>query len=204
MPLCNHQNWIFDLDGTLTVAAHDFDWIRSELGLRPGEPILEQLEELPAPMATEKHGRLDAIEAEIARSSQAQPGAHAFLSMLYDGAHVKNIGIVTRNNRRNALTTLDACGLSAFFTTDNILGRESCDPKPSPDGIQKLLARWNVVATDTVYVGDYLYDLLAGRAAGTSVVHFDESGANNWPERADFVVNDYAGLQRLSAQQAAP
>ena len=35
--------WIFDLDGTLTLPAHDFDRIRAELGLRPVWPILEQL-----------------------------------------------------------------------------------------------------------------------------------------------------------------
>ena len=35
--------WIFDLDGTLTVAAHDFDAIRAELGLPQGRPILEAL-----------------------------------------------------------------------------------------------------------------------------------------------------------------
>ena len=200
MPLCDHQNWIFDLDGTLTIAAHDFDWIRSELGLRPGEPILEQLEELPPTIAIEKHRRLDAIEAKIACAAKAQPGAHSFLSVLARSEHVRNFGIVTRNNRRNALATLDACGLSKFFESENILGRESCDPKPSPDGIRKLLNRWSAAATATVYIGDYLYDLLAGRAAGTSVVHFDESGENCWPEQADFVVNDYAGLQRLSVR----
>jgi hypothetical protein len=34
--LLKHRgHWIFDLDGTLTVSAHDFDHIRRELGLAP-------------------------------------------------------------------------------------------------------------------------------------------------------------------------
>jgi FMN phosphatase YigB (HAD superfamily) len=34
---------IFDLDGTLAESRLDFDAIRSEIGLRPELPILEQL-----------------------------------------------------------------------------------------------------------------------------------------------------------------
>ena len=41
------NHWIFDLDGTLTVAAHDFDKIRGTLGLPRNEPILEVLETYP-------------------------------------------------------------------------------------------------------------------------------------------------------------
>ena len=40
-----HGMVIFDLDGTLTVPALDFDAIRAEIGLPPG-PILESLERL--------------------------------------------------------------------------------------------------------------------------------------------------------------
>ncbi|MEY4949417.1 MAG: hypothetical protein RL698_1628, partial [Pseudomonadota bacterium] len=41
------RHWIFDLDGTLTVAMHDFDAIRTALDLPTGRPILEALAELP-------------------------------------------------------------------------------------------------------------------------------------------------------------
>ena len=39
--LLKRKNWIFDLDGTLTVAVHDFDAIRKELGIPAGLPIVE-------------------------------------------------------------------------------------------------------------------------------------------------------------------
>ena len=35
MPLSARDCWIFDMDGTLTVSAHDFEAIRLELGLPP-------------------------------------------------------------------------------------------------------------------------------------------------------------------------
>ena len=47
MLLSHCQYWIFDLDGTLTIAVHDFDAIRDELGLPAGEPILEAMSKLP-------------------------------------------------------------------------------------------------------------------------------------------------------------
>ena len=39
--------WIFDLDGTLTVAVHDFNAIRNELGIPAGLPIIKTIESLP-------------------------------------------------------------------------------------------------------------------------------------------------------------
>jgi len=39
------------MDGTLTLAVHDFDAIRNTLGLPLGKPILEAIEDLPAPQA---------------------------------------------------------------------------------------------------------------------------------------------------------
>ncbi|MBP42781.1 MAG: HAD family hydrolase, partial [Deltaproteobacteria bacterium] len=39
--LLKRKHWIFDLDGTLTVAVHDFDAIRKELGIPAGLPIIK-------------------------------------------------------------------------------------------------------------------------------------------------------------------
>ena len=48
MDLLKHRrHWIFDMDGTLTVSAHDFEHIRRELGLAPQAPILEALHAMP-------------------------------------------------------------------------------------------------------------------------------------------------------------
>ena len=45
--LKHRGHWIFDLDGTLTVSAHDFEHMRRELGLEPQAPILEALQAMP-------------------------------------------------------------------------------------------------------------------------------------------------------------
>ena len=56
--LSTKRYWVFDMDGTLTVAVHDFDAIRDALGLPQGRPILEQLAELPADEAQRLRDRL--------------------------------------------------------------------------------------------------------------------------------------------------
>ena len=45
--LLQRKYWIFDLDGTLTVAVHDFNAIRNELGIPAGQPIIKTIESLP-------------------------------------------------------------------------------------------------------------------------------------------------------------
>lgn len=166
--LVKRKYWIFDMDGTLTVAAHDFDAIRSELGLPQGLPILEQLAELPADRSDELHRRLGMIELEVARLASPSDGSRSLLDYLK--ARGSRLGIVTRNSRPNALVTLEKCGLSGFFEESFIVGREIGRPKPSPEGIQELLGRWKAAPEQAVMVGDFRFDVLSGRAAGTATV----------------------------------
>lgn len=192
MSLAARAHWIFDMDGTLTVAVHDFDAIRAALGLAPKLPILEQLAQLPAERAQRLFARLDALELELARSARAAEGAIELLSAL--DARGARLGIVTRNSHATALETLRAAGLSRFFAPERIVDREAAAPKPDPGGIHRLLLAWSARADDAVMVGDYRFDLLAGRAAGTATVYVDPSGAFPFAEHADVSVRSLAAL----------
>ena len=185
------------MDGTLTVAMHDFDAIRRELQLPPGRPILEELARLPAAEARERFERLDLLELALARRARAASGAAALLEGL--SARGRRLGIVTRNSFANSLETLRACGLAGFFDSASVIGREAAAPKPDPGGIQHLLDAWRAAPKDAVMVGDYRYDLLAGRAAGTATVYVDTSGEFPFVEHADVSVRSLADLvERLS------
>jgi phosphoglycolate phosphatase-like HAD superfamily hydrolase len=185
------------MDGTLTVAVHDFDAIRDELGLPQGRPILEQLAEMPEDRARPLLERLDEIERELARGATSQPGAKRLLRAL--GRRGAKTGILTRNSHAIALATLDACGLLDFFDPAFVIGRESCEVKPSAAGIRKLLAAWDAPAGDAVMVGDYLFDLIAGREAGTATVYLDPTGKFQYRERADLCVRSLTELGDLLA-----
>ncbi len=64
--LLSQKHWVFDMDGTLTIAQHDFDAIRDDLGLPDNLPILESLDAMPAAESAPIHQRLNEIELEIA------------------------------------------------------------------------------------------------------------------------------------------
>jgi phosphoglycolate phosphatase-like HAD superfamily hydrolase len=195
MNLSDRFHWIFDMDGTLTVAIHDFDAIRESLGLRRGRPILEQLAEMPPSQSGPIFKRLDEIELELVRRVKPQTGARDLLVALRDrGA---SLGVLTRNSHENALGTLEVCGLSEFFKPENVLGRESCKVKPSADGILLLLAAWAAPRDKAVMVGDYLFDLVAGREAGTATVYLDPSGRFEYADHADVCVKDLEQLAGL-------
>ena len=164
--LQDRRHWIFDMDGTLTVSAHDFEHIRSELGLAPSTPILEALNAMPAAEAAPLWEQLNELEFYYAGKASVMEGAAELLQRLHE----------------------DGCRLAHFFPVDHILDRDACIPKPSPDGVRRLLEFWQASADDTVMVGDYRYDLEAGKAAGVATVHVDTRGAGDWPEFTDIRV----------------
>lgn len=184
------------MDGTLTIANHDFAAIRSALNLPHDSPILEALAQLPPAEAQPRWAKLDEIEREIAQTTQAQPGAGELLERLRSSRD-NRIGILTRNSKSIAHQTLAACGLLEFFAPEDILSRDCCAPKPQPDGILQLLQRWEATPDRGVMVGDYVFDLLAGRNAGTATVHLDVTGTFEWPEHTDVCAKELAQLSRL-------
>ena len=187
---CSH--WVFDLDGTLTVAVHDFAAIRRELEIPQGADILGHLTSLPPHHAQPLHDRLQEIELELAGQTRAASGAHELLQHLRSrGAQM---GILTRNTRENTLRTLELIGLVGFFNAAHVLGRDEALPKPDPDGIHRLAEIWGIEPGTAVMVGDYQYDLQAGRSAGALTVHVDASRSFRWPELSDVSVGTLAEL----------
>ena len=191
--LLKHRgHWIFDLDGTLTVSAHDFDHIRRELGLAPETPILEALHAMPESEAAPLWDSLNELEFYYAGKASVMQGASELLQKLHENG--RQLAILTRNTMPVVKQTLLACKIDHFFPLDHILDRDSCMPKPSPDGIRHLLDLWQAEAGDTVMVGDYLYDLEAGKGAGVATVHLDTRGDVDWSEFTDIRVEELGEL----------
>ena len=188
--------WIFDLDGTLTVAQHDFDAIRTALGVPHGALILEFINRQPADRSAALRAHLDEIEIALARKARAAPGALRLLAGLK--RHGAPIGILTRNTRNNALAALQAIDALHMFDDESILGRDEAAPKPNPAGIRKLLDSWGASANDATMVGDYHFDLEAGRNAGCFTVHVSAGRQERWPELTDLHLPNLRDLARLA------
>ncbi|MFC1665570.1 HAD family hydrolase [Pseudomonadota bacterium] len=187
--LRNRHCWIFDLDGTLTKPIHNFERIRKTIGVPANTPILEYLQTLPTDAAAELEQKLEDIELKLAYQAEAEDDVARILRQLTLLEY--KLGVVTRNTTEIAVITLKAAGLLNYFSMECILGRDSAVPKPSPAGINHLLTHWDASPDEAVMIGDYLFDLQAGKAAGTMTVYFDRKGLSAWNELTDLTVNNF-------------
>ncbi len=193
MTLRAARHWVFDMDGTLTLAVHDFEAIKRALEIPPGDDILHYLAALPAEVAAAKHAWLLDHERELALAAQPAPGAVELVRELR--ARGCQLGILTRNAHSLALLTLQAIGLGESFASADVLGRDEAPPKPHPGGLLHLAERWRVAPTELVMVGDYRYDLECARAAGAYSVLVNLA-ENPWPELVDHFAADCQALRQ--------
>lgn len=181
--LKNCQHWVFDMDGTLTIAVHDFLYIRRILEIPEHADILGHLASLPDTEAQQKHAWLLEHERQLAMNSQPAPGAIELVQHLHRQG--RDLAILTRNAKELALLTLKAIDLLDYFSDPLILGREQAIPKPHPDGLLKIAQHWQVAPQHMAMVGDFQMDLKAAQAAGSYAVQVNTAN-NLWPELTDF------------------
>ena len=176
------RHWVFDMDGTLTIAVHDFQRIKRELAIPADDDILTHLAALPPQEAAAKHAWLLAHERALAGQAQGAPGAVALVRALH--AAGCRLGILTRNARDLALLTLAAIGLEDCFAPAAVLGRDEAPPKPDPGGLLRLAELWQVAPDSLVMIGDHRYDLECGRAVGCRTLQVNQPG-DPWPAARD-------------------
>jgi len=184
---------VFDMDGTLTRPMLDFDEIRGEIGLGPG-PILEVLPTL----SPEDRARAEAVlvrhEADAAAHSQLRDGARKALAGLRD-ARVP-VALMTRNSRQSVRTFLEKHDL----VFEAIRTREDGGIKPAPDALLSILAELGVAPENAWSVGDYKFDILCGKNAGTRTIMFAPDGQRpdgHLPDGADLADHVIADLESL-------
>jgi len=153
---------IFDLDGTLTKPDLDFDVIRAEIGV--DGPILEAMER----MAPDRRKRAESIlvryEHEAAGRAELHESAIEVLTRLRDAGY--GLAILTRNSRANVDAILSRFGIEV----DALRTRDDGAIKPSAEPVLSLCSELEADPGDSWMVGDYLFDIQSGRAAGAKTV----------------------------------
>jgi HAD superfamily hydrolase (TIGR01509 family) len=192
--LAEARHWVFDMDGTLTIAVHDFPAIKRALDIPEDDDILHHLAALPADEAADKRAWLLAHERELAYAATPAVGALALLHELRDRGC--RLGVLTRNAHELALVTLQAVGMGDCFASDDILGRDEAPPKPDPGGLLHLADKWGVAPRELVMVGDYRFDLECAKAAGARGVLVNLP-KNLWPELTGLHARDCMALRQL-------
>jgi HAD superfamily hydrolase (TIGR01509 family) len=156
---------LFDLDGTLTrPGAINFAAIKREIDCPREIPILEYLETLPAASRGRFQRVLEEREEEAAAVSLPNEGAESCLLALK--ARAIPFGILTRNSLkavRIALGRFETVRMDDFAA---VLTREDSPPKPHPGGVFEAAARMGIPVPALMFVGDFRFDILAGKAAG--------------------------------------
>ena len=151
---------IFDLDGTLTEPLLDFEAIRREVGIASGLPILEALESFDASARERAEVILRRHEMDAIRAATLADGCRDLLAEL--SARRIPVAILTRNVRdavEDFLRRFDVRVVAAYT-------REDGPPKPSPAGVLALCHAFGLPPRQVWMVGDYKYDVIAGREAG--------------------------------------
>ena len=155
---------IFDLDGTLVDSGLDFDVMRREMGIAPGQALLGS----DRRASRTRRRRCRAILARHEWAGAERGHADARRAGISGGPADRGIhrAVFTRNSRAVALATLGR--LSLDF--DTVVARE--DARPSPTRRQSgefarngncSRRRWSSLAT-------YRFDIEAGHRAGVRTV----------------------------------
>lgn len=203
---------LFDLDGTLidsvrlildsyhhTLAAHglpprtDEDWLRGV-----GTPLTVQFADWHDDPAT--------LEALIATYREYNLKHHDRMVTVYPGIveavqAIKELGaatgVVTSKNRTGAIRGLTLARLEAMVDV-LVCADDVTNPKPHPEPVEKAVALLDADPATTIYVGDSIHDMHAGRAAGvhTAAVlwgpfgrsHLEGARPDHWLERPEELV----------------
>ena len=162
---------LFDFDGTLTEPGSlDFALVRDALRCPDGKPVLEFIESLPSKEAkAQAHEVLDRFELEAAQGSFPNHGAESLVILLRSRG-IK-LGIITRNSRRSILRALENFTRIGASDFDILLSRDDLPaPKPSPESVLAAADHMGLRADQILVVGDFVFDVAAGRDAGAHTV----------------------------------
>ena len=187
---------LFDMDGVVVHQRLDFLAIKREIFGNTEGFILERMEGLPEAERRRAEAILERHETAAAMTAEPMDGIQPFLAWM-ETRQLRR-GLVTRNSRKSVELVLGRLGLRF----DAVVTREDAPPKPAPDPVWLACRRMNVEPADVVFVGDYEFDMVSGRRAGTRTVLL-RSTTMTESANADYSVASLAELrERLEADTA--
>lgn len=190
MRVTSLDTFIFDLDGTLIELNLDFDNIRRALGIGD-RYILEAILKLDKDTRRQKLEILKEFEIRAALTAKLMPYAREALRLLDDLGLKK--GIVTRNCRESVEIVIDRFGLELDF----VITREDAKPKPSPEPVLLALKLAKSKPERSIVIGDYKFDLIAGRRAGTKTALVLNERNKGFSYLADYVLYSLKDIEKL-------
>jgi HAD superfamily hydrolase (TIGR01509 family) len=181
---------IFDMDGTITVPVLDFPRMKAEIGIPQDQGLLESLSAMGEGERSAAEAVLLRHELAAAHDSELNAGVVDALDSL------SRMGVLTAILTRNCAESVRIVTAKHSLRFDAVVSREDSKPKPDPDGVLVAASRLGVSARSCLVIGDYEFDIQAGRAAGSVTVLFSPSG-RSFQTVADFQIRSMGELPAL-------
>jgi HAD superfamily hydrolase (TIGR01509 family) len=169
---------LFDWDGVIADTRLDFSMIREKYyGDRPAM-LLEDANTLPPEKRESLLLDLEELETEGAAQATLVPGIAEILEW------VEGVGmpwaVVSRNCRKSILTAAEAIGVRLPEITRS---RDDGDcVKPDPRALRETCSLLEARPSQTLLVGDYIYDMIGARRAGMRGVLVRGEIGEGWDE----------------------
>lgn len=180
------KGFIFDLDGTLVTSSLDFLAIKAEIGCPVDVDALLYIAQLPTEQ--QRQETMDIIHFHEMRDAQSCdwiPGARAFVAECE--ARSLPMAIVTRNSQRSSKVKIEKNNIPIEL----LLTREDSKPKPDPTALLDIARGFKLPADQMMMVGDYRYDLEAGRNAGMPSCLVNFNAEPDYVHLADYRFSDF-------------
>lgn len=188
---------LFDFDGTLTVPGLiDFMAIKKEIGCPISTPILEFIASLPsARLKRSANAILERFEDKASEAARLNEGAEDLVLFL-KGRGIR-LGIITRNRLKSVMISMGCFRKITARDFDVIVTRENSGKlKPHPDGVHFAARKLRLNPKDMVVVGDYIFDIEAGRRAGALTAFIESEHTTKWPDPpADWTIRSLVELK---------
>jgi len=181
---------LFDMDGVIVRQELDFMAIKREIFGSAEGFILERMTGLNPAGRARAEAILDRYETEAAQAATPVDGVVEFFAWLDDRRIPR--AIVTRNSRKSVAIVRERLGLAV----DAVVTREDAAPKPSPEPVLVACRRLGISPAEGIFVGDYEFDMLAGRRAGITTVLL-KNRVLEQSDNADHVIESFRDLQVL-------
>ena len=190
---------LFDFDGTLTKPGSiDFNLIKRTIRCPAESFILEFIETLDDHVQKEKAiSTLENIENKAADCSKPNNGAEELL--LYLRSNGIRTGIISRNSLESIKRSLHnfkkikAADFDVIITRDNPV-----KPKPDADGVILAAKKLKVDVKELIVVGDFLFDIQAGKNAGSITVFLNNGIEHDFSDpESDYTISQLDELKNI-------
>ncbi|MDY3939276.1 MAG: HAD-IA family hydrolase [Spirochaetia bacterium] len=209
------ETYLFDLDGTLidtrkmiiTCFRDTFEKFGGPLSVSDEEinrligiPYRRQIDHFFGTVDDDLYGKIRRQhmkhQMEIFRNELSLcPGVRETVTEL--ARRGKKLGIVTSRTLESGGPFLEWFGLSPLFPVV-VTPEHTVKHKPNPEPVREALRLLNSCPEETLFIGDAVFDMEAGRAAGTAVCFTEWSPADPGTPEPDFSVSDMRRLLDFS------